>query len=81
MDHADIAADLQAEEAAAALARHRAARPAVGSPSATWCETCGDPIPQARRAALPGVTLCCPCATRAELRARVGSRAAPTWED
>src|SRR5690606_17569333 len=27
------------------------------------CEECGDPIPQARREALPGVRLCVPCQT------------------
>jgi phage/conjugal plasmid C-4 type zinc finger TraR family protein len=30
-------------------------------PSATHCQNCGAPIPEARRAALPGVRLCVPC--------------------
>jgi len=29
--------------------------------SATECDACGAPIPEARRAALPGVRLCVPC--------------------
>ena len=30
-------------------------------PSATHCEHCSEPIPEARRAALPGVRLCIAC--------------------
>jgi len=30
-------------------------------PSAEMCDECGDPIPEARRAALPGVRLCIFC--------------------
>ncbi|HEX3848375.1 MAG TPA: DksA/TraR family C4-type zinc finger protein [Steroidobacteraceae bacterium] len=30
-------------------------------PSLTHCEECGDAIPEARRAATPGVRLCVPC--------------------
>ena len=30
-------------------------------PSATHCHDCGEPIPEARRAALPGVRLCIAC--------------------
>ncbi len=30
-------------------------------PSATHCEECGDPIPEARRRAVAGVRLCLPC--------------------
>jgi phage/conjugal plasmid C-4 type zinc finger TraR family protein len=29
--------------------------------SATYCESCGDRIPEARRGALPGVRLCVTC--------------------
>ena len=29
--------------------------------SRTSCEDCGEPIPEARRLALPGVTRCVPC--------------------
>ena len=31
--------------------------------SRTHCEECGDPIPEARRQALPGVRFCVPCQT------------------
>lgn len=30
-------------------------------PAATHCENCGKEIPEARRAAMPGVKLCVPC--------------------
>ena len=33
-------------------------------PSATHCQDCGEPIPEARRAALPGVRLCVACQRR-----------------
>lgn len=43
------------------LARLRArARPPAGTGRAT-CAECDEPIPEARRAALPGVTLCLDC--------------------
>lgn len=44
-----------------AVQRARSQLPA--GPSLTHCEECGDPIPQARREALPGVRLCVPCQT------------------
>lgn len=36
--------------------------------SATWCEECGDVIPQARRQAIPGVRLCVGCQNEHEGR-------------
>lgn len=42
-----------------AIKRARAQLP-VG-PSLSHCEECGEPIPQARRQALPGVRLCIAC--------------------
>ena len=36
--------------------------------SAHECETCGEPIPEARRLALPGCVLCVDCASRKEAR-------------
>jgi phage/conjugal plasmid C-4 type zinc finger TraR family protein len=30
-------------------------------PALTHCSSCGNPIPEARRAAIPGVRLCVPC--------------------
>jgi phage/conjugal plasmid C-4 type zinc finger TraR family protein len=42
------------------LARLRA-RPRPGGESLAECAECGDPIPEARRIALPGVKLCVDC--------------------
>lgn len=44
---------------AVARARLRAARPATAS--ARTCAECDEPIPEARRAAQPGVQLCIDC--------------------
>lgn len=49
---------------AEALARAGACVPA--GESLTECEECGGPIPEARRAALPGVRLCVDCQTEKE---------------
>ena len=35
-------------------------------PSATHCHDCGEPIPEARRAALAGVRLCVACQQKAD---------------
>ena len=40
--------------------------------SALYCCQCSDPIPQARRDAVPGVSLCIDCQQADELRARHG---------
>jgi phage/conjugal plasmid C-4 type zinc finger TraR family protein len=42
-------------------------------PSATHCDQCAEPIPEARRAALPGVRLCIACQTKADADTRVFS--------
>ncbi len=34
--------------------------------SLTHCEDCGEPIPEARRAAIPGVRLCVQCQSEAD---------------
>ena len=39
-------------------------------PSATHCQDCGEPIPDARREALPGVRLCITCQEEADKEAR-----------
>lgn len=63
MDIADQAQQREEQHRAAALA----ARPRqTQRPSATHCEACTDPIPEARRQALPGVLLCIHCAERLE---------------
>jgi len=38
--------------------------------SLEWCDDCGVEIPEARRQAVPGVTLCIDCAKEEERRAR-----------
>jgi len=42
-----------------AVRRARSRLPA--GPSLSHCEACGEAIPEARRAAVPGVRLCLPC--------------------
>jgi phage/conjugal plasmid C-4 type zinc finger TraR family protein len=44
-----------------AVERARARLPA--GESLPFCEECGNPIPEARRQAIPGVRLCVPCQT------------------
>jgi len=39
-------------------------------PSATHCQECGEPIPDARRDALPGVQLCIACQQKADADVR-----------
>lgn len=46
---------------AVARARLRAARTAALGNSAEYCAECDDPIPEARRRAIPGVQLCVTC--------------------
>lgn len=41
----------------------RAQQQLRAGPAATHCDRCGGAIPEARRAALPGVRLCVPCQT------------------
>lgn len=49
------------------LARLKARRLPQGE-SATHCAECDEPIPEARRAALPGVKLCIDCVTERDAR-------------
>jgi phage/conjugal plasmid C-4 type zinc finger TraR family protein len=42
-------------------------------PSRTHCEECGEPIPEARRTALPGVRRCVACQAQADGADRKGS--------
>lgn len=50
----------------------RAARDAIRAqsqgPSAEECDECGEPIPEARRKAIPGVRFCVDCKEMAERR-------------
>lgn len=59
MDVADIASDLEDRERQMALLRIREQH--AQGPGRVECEDCGDPIPEARRTALPGVTRCRDC--------------------
>ncbi|EDT6448239.1 TraR/DksA family transcriptional regulator [Salmonella enterica subsp. enterica serovar Giza] len=48
-----------------AIQAHRINRDAV---SATHCEECSEPLPEARRKAYPGCTMCVDCQGEMELR-------------
>lgn len=58
-DEVDLANELNAKHQAAALAAHRASRPA--GPSARFCLECGDEIPEERRRRAPGCIRCIDC--------------------
>ncbi len=66
-DDIDRANDRAAQMLAEALAAqtHRA-RSGLGATSAIDCEDCPEPIPEARRLALPGVRRCLSCAMAQE---------------
>ncbi|MEE4297345.1 MAG: DksA/TraR family C4-type zinc finger protein [Wenzhouxiangella sp.] len=53
-----------------AVERARARLPK--GPSLTHCDECGEPIPDARRAAIPGVRLCVTCQTAHDKQDRQG---------
>jgi phage/conjugal plasmid C-4 type zinc finger TraR family protein len=52
---------------------HRAQSKLPQGPAATHCVHCGKEIPQARRAAMPGVQLCVPCQEAADREAAIFS--------
>lgn len=60
-DIADFANDLVLERVDQALAARSAAKPALAAHSFLFCETCDEPIPEARRLAQPGCTQCVGC--------------------
>lgn len=64
MDDVDHANWLAEQEIERALSH----RPRFGGDSATECEECGNPIPEARRRLLPGVRACVECAAAGERR-------------
>ena len=68
MDEIDLAQRAEGLIREDALARCRSRRHGQGraTQSATHCRECGDPIPEARRAAVPGVELCVACQTESE---------------
>lgn len=49
----------------------RAASAALATPGSASCVTCGNPISEARRRALPAATRCLNCQERAEWQKRV----------
>ncbi len=73
MDEGDYGADYQARHNAEAVSRHRSRMElAAGAAGSEVCEECGDEIPAARRAAMPGCSLCVACMTDIEKRRGVG---------
>ncbi|MCP1675474.1 phage/conjugal plasmid C-4 type zinc finger TraR family protein [Natronocella acetinitrilica] len=74
-DACDIATDYTERE----LARHleaqraRARLATAGEHSAMECVDCGEPIPKARRTALPGCQRCVPCAEIEESRSSLSA--------
>lgn len=67
MDIIDSASEVEELQRNAALAAHRINRLAV---SAVKCSDCGDDLPEARRIAYPGCTMCVDCQADAERRNR-----------
>lgn len=68
-DIADFAGEVIEQTVEHALAQI----PSYTGISATECVECGEVIPEGRRVAIPGVTLCTPCAER-EALAKKGVR-------
>ena len=64
-DTLDAASELTQQRIEMAVAAHRLNHSAV---SATHCEECGDNLPDARRKAYPGCTMCVVCQAEQELR-------------
>ncbi|WP_325950715.1 TraR/DksA C4-type zinc finger protein [Klebsiella aerogenes] len=54
-----------------AIAAHRINHNAI---SAEYCVECGEPIPEARRQAYPGCTMCVSCLEESELRMKQGRK-------
>jgi phage/conjugal plasmid C-4 type zinc finger TraR family protein len=75
IDQLDISASEEGEQAQAiAMIRDAQALDSVrqklakqrSQPSLTECDDCGEDIPEARRLAVPGVTMCIYCQTKSE---------------
>lgn len=67
IDTANARSELEREQVIASRVRY------VGT-SAFFCGSCGDPIPFARRKAIPGTEHCTPCADALERAAAVYGR-------
>lgn len=68
-DTLDAASELTQQRIEMAVAAHRLNHSAV---SATHCEECSDNLPEARRKAYPGCTMCVECQSNMELRKKIG---------
>lgn len=67
MDIIDSASEVEELQRNAALAAHRMNRDSV---SAMRCSDCDEELPEARRIAYPGCTMCVDCQADAERRNR-----------
>lgn len=65
MDIIDTAAEIEELQRNAALSAHRLNRNAL---SAELCSECDEPIPEPRRAAVPGCQTCASCQEEIELK-------------
>ncbi len=72
MDEGDIAQDYQARHNADALAAHRSHSGKTAA-DVEYCEWCETKIPEARREARPGCTLCINCQAAKERLAAGGT--------
>lgn len=70
MDQFDRAQELDARYLQQALDQHKERQKLMDGESLAYCLECGDEIPHARRAILPGVTLCVACAQQIERNGR-----------
>ncbi len=67
MDICDDASATETKFQQMALANHMAgAKPSANTESQTHCLECGEEIPQGRRAAIKGCTLCITCQAKQE---------------
>lgn len=67
LDRATEVEELQREDALALQARRAGLDGKTVDDSKRHCGVCGEPIPQPRREALPGVQTCVECQTELEL--------------
>ncbi|MGP8432007.1 TraR/DksA C4-type zinc finger protein [Paraburkholderia fungorum] len=68
-DASDLATTREEELREDALQAMRRARDAASSqPGAPACDRCGEPIPQARREAVPGCRHCVTCQRKLEMK-------------
>lgn len=70
MDAADVAQEIEAVYLGNRLAEQRR-RAALDVPGAKVCADCAEPIPEARRRALPSAIRCVNCQEWVEQRARI----------